>query len=119
MDQSINNGHERLASNLAAAVRSLCKYGFHVVQDPRSAALSEAEQQLQPREAACFLVAVPATGENLSSHAVAKLGLALLENGAVGLDRVGGPIQTGCLEKHTPGSPRIPLAGPAGSLANP
>jgi hypothetical protein len=92
MNQTINKEHERLASNLTAAVRSLRKYGFLVVQDPDSAALSEPDQQRQAREAACRLLAVPATDENLSSYAVNELGRALLDNGAAALDRIRGRV---------------------------
>ena len=90
MNQTIDNERERWAASLSAAVRSLRKYGFFVVQDPQAAALPEPEQERQAREAACFLLAVPATNESLSAHAVHELGRALLDNGVIGLDRIRG-----------------------------
>ena len=92
MNQTIDNERERWAENMLVTVRSLRKFGFFIVQDPDAAQLPEADQERQAREAACFLLAVPATNENLSAYAVRELGRALLENGAAGIQRVRGRV---------------------------
>ncbi|WP_020203549.1 hypothetical protein [Cupriavidus sp. WS] len=92
MNQTIDTERERWAENLSVAVRSLRKYGFLFVQDPDATAMAQPDQERQAREAACFLLAVPATTENLSAHAVHNLASALLENGAAALDRIRGRV---------------------------
>jgi hypothetical protein len=92
LEQTIDSERERWASNISAAMRSLRKYGFLVAQDPNAAALPDADQKRQAREAACHMLGVPATNENLSTHAVHELARTLLEDGAAGLDRIRAPL---------------------------
>lgn len=92
MNMIIDNERERWAESLSTAVRSLRKYGFLIVQDPDAATMTRPDQERQAQQAACLLLAVPATNENLSTHAVHELARALLENGAVGLDRIRGRV---------------------------
>jgi len=90
VEQTVDNERERWASNLSSAMRSLRKFGFLVVRDPNGAVLSGSDQERQAREAACWLLAVPATSENLATPAVHELGRALLEMGEAELNRIRG-----------------------------
>ncbi|MFP3637695.1 hypothetical protein [Paraburkholderia sp. SIMBA_054] len=77
----------RNARILAGALRSLRKFGFHVVQDSGSAELPTAKQQQQAMEAACHLLYVRFTDESANHSAVRDLAGTLLEIGADGWGR--------------------------------
>lgn len=79
----IDAERERWASNLVAAIRSLRKHGFNVIQDPLAAEQSEDAQVRQSHEAAGVLLGLPATPENLGHQVVQGLGTELRENGAI------------------------------------
>lgn len=81
--QIIDAERERWASNLVVAVRTLRKHGFSVIQDPLAAKQSEDAQVRQSHEAACVLLGLPATPENLGHQVVQGLGTELRENGAI------------------------------------
>ncbi|MEZ0605732.1 hypothetical protein ACAX43_26720 [Paraburkholderia sp. IW21] len=83
LEQIIDAERERWASNLVAAIRSLRKHGFSVIQDPLAAEQSEDAQVRQSHEAACVLLGLPATPENLGHQVVQGLGTELRENGAI------------------------------------
>ncbi|HEX7934252.1 MAG TPA: hypothetical protein VF573_14420 [Paraburkholderia sp.] len=82
MEQIIDAERERWASNLVVAIRSLRKHGFSVIQDPLAAEQSEDAQVRQSHEAACVLLGLRATPENLGHHVVQGIGRELRENGA-------------------------------------
>ncbi|MFM0411219.1 SGNH/GDSL hydrolase family protein [Paraburkholderia dipogonis] len=81
--QIIDAERERWASNLVVAIRTLRKHGFSVIQDPLAAEQSEDAQVRQSHEAACVLLGLPATPENLGHQVVQGLGTELRENGAI------------------------------------
>ena len=94
LDQTIDNERERWASTVAIALRTLRKHGFSLVQDPLAAEQGEAAQVRQSHEAACVLLGLHATPENVGHQVVESLGREMRENGALALQqlRAGGHI---------------------------
>ncbi|WP_454875318.1 hypothetical protein [Paraburkholderia xenovorans] len=83
LEQIIDAERERWASNLVVAIRTLRKHGFSVIQDPLAAEQSKDAQVRQSHEAACVLLGLPATPENLGHQVVQAIGTELRENGAI------------------------------------
>ncbi|WGS55028.1 hypothetical protein LFL96_36750 (plasmid) [Paraburkholderia sp. D15] len=87
-EQTIDAERERWASNFTVAMRSLRKRGFTVVQDPLASQQSNDLQLRQSHDAACVLLGLPATPENVGHQVVQALGRELLENGAMALQQL-------------------------------
>ena len=92
MERSITAEQELNATHLAIALRSLRKWGFYVVQDPDASTRAQDFQECQAAEAACHLVCVDATKENMVNFAIRDLTQALLQNSDVGIERLRGRI---------------------------
>ncbi|SEU40138.1 hypothetical protein SAMN03159335_06205 [Burkholderia cepacia] len=88
----IDGGHERWASTLSIAIRTLRKLGFYVAQDPDAAKQSDDAQKRQALEAECVLLNLPASPENVGHQVVEDLGRELLENASVAAERLRGRI---------------------------
>ena len=92
MEAKIDEERERWAANLSFAIRTLRKHGFYVAQDPEAAKQSDEAQKLQAFDAACVLLGLPATPENVGHRVVQTFGRELLENASVAAERLHGRI---------------------------
>ena len=76
---SVSVGHP----TLSLPFERFRKHGFSVIQDPLAAQQTEDAQVRQSHEAACVLLGLPPTSENLGHQVVQGIGTELRENGAI------------------------------------
>lgn len=87
-EQVVDDERERWAANLVVAIRTLRKHGFSLIQDPLAAEQSKDVQVRQSHEAACLLLGLPATPENVGHMVVQGIGRELRENGVIALKQL-------------------------------
>lgn len=68
------------ADVLTGAIRSLRKYGLYVAEHPDACGRLDGERERDAILAACMLVGVTATVENMAHHQIVQLGRALLQS---------------------------------------